>query len=571
MSTQGNPGSHSHSGGYGHDQGAGHGHSHGHSHEPGHSHGGEHGHNHGEGHSHDSGIAQKILHFFGLGHSHSYVDAALDKALTTNEQGIRAVKISMAALLITALLQIIVVVYTGSVALLADTVHNFSDALTALPLWLAFWLARRARNNRYTYGYGRAEDLAGTIIVLMILFSAIEIFYQAYDRIVNPRPIENLGWLAAAAIVGFIGNELVALFRLRVGRQIGSAALIADGLHARADGFTSLGVLAGAVGVWLGFPLADPIAALIIGLVILGIVATAARDMWYRLMDAVDPEMTEKFESVARVVPGVIGVQEASLRWVGHRQRGELHVQVDCNITTAEGHTIAEEVRHALFHAIPELVTITVHVDPCVDGSSHEFHAITAHHLPGGNGGANGNGHAVPPLAPPPGKEYAAIMRPAEGIQIIDDITRQFGVETLEGRIGPLLQGVGARAQFIEMPAGLHLYEHPHPTEAIIYTVRGSWVAVTDGQRHQMQPGSLLWFGPNIAAGYEVPFDDPAFILIFKGERGIDAETFVGYLENELTPSLIEERANGGTFLIRELPEDHPARIFAAALAAEKA
>ena len=559
MSTKKNPGAHPHSPEHSHSHGAEHGHSHGAA--------------RGHSHAHDSGLIGKILHFFGLGHSHSYVDAALDTALTTSEQGIRAVKLSMAALLLTAGLQVIVVIYTGSVALLADTVHNFSDALTALPLWLAFWLARRARNRRYTYGYGRAEDLAGTVIVLMILFSAIEIFYQAYDRIVHPRPLENLGWLAAAAIVGFIGNELVALFRIRVGRQIGSAALVADGLHARADGFTSLGVLVGAIGVWLGFPLADPIAALIIGLVILGIVAQTARDMWYRLMDAVEPHLTEQFESVARSVPGVIGVQDASLRWVGHRQRGEMLIQVDCSITTAEGHEIAEEVRHALFHAIPELVSITVHVDPCMDGSSHEFHAITAHHFPATSAasGANGDGRQPQPALPGESKDYAEIVRPAEGAQVIEDITRQFGVETLEGRIGPLLQGAGVRAHFIEMPAGLYLYEHPHPTEAIIYTVRGSWVLVTEGKRRLMKPGSLFWFGPDVAAGYEVPFDEPAFILICKGERGIEPAVFVDYLENELRPGLISERQAGAAFLLADLLEDHPARVFARSLNPERA
>jgi len=287
----------------------------------------------------------------------------------------------MVALLITAALQVLVVIYTGSIALLADTVHNFSDALTALPLWLAFYLARRARNRRYTYGYGRAEDVAGALIVLMILFSAIEIFWQAYDRIVHPRPLTNLGLLAAAAIVGFLGNELVAIFRIRVGRNIGSAALVADGLHARADGFTSLGVLAGAIGVWLGFPQADPLAAIVIGLVILGIVAQAARGMWYRMMDAVDPAVSYKFEQVAGAVPGVIDVHDASVRWVGHRQRGELHIQVDCNLTIRESHRIAEEVRHTLLHALPELVAITVHADPCQNGSSEVFHELTAHHF----------------------------------------------------------------------------------------------------------------------------------------------------------------------------------------------
>jgi cation diffusion facilitator family transporter len=309
------------------------------------------------------------------------MQAALDQALTTNERGIRAVKLSLATLLITAFFQVGVVLFTGSVALLANTVHNFSDALTALPLWLAFSLARRARNPRYTYGYGRAEDLAGALIVGMIFATALEIFWQAYDRIVHPRPLENLGWVAAAAVIGFLGNELVALFRIRVGRQIGSAALVADGLHARADGFTSLGVLAGAIGVWLGFPLADPMVALMIGAIILGIVAQAARDIWYRFMDAVDPTVCAKIEAVTQTVPDVLGVHDVCVRWVGHRQRAELHIEVNDQMTTVQGRHIAEEVRHALLHALPELIEITVHVDPCRDGLSAIYHEVTAHHF----------------------------------------------------------------------------------------------------------------------------------------------------------------------------------------------
>src|SRR6185295_2866826 len=200
-----------------------------------------------------------------------------------------------------------IVAISGSVALLADTIHNFSDALTAIPLGLAFTLSRRARNTRFTYGYGRAEDIAGVIIVLMILFSAIEAIYQSVVKIINPQPITNIGWVTVAAIIGFLGNELVAVFRIRVGRQIGSAALVADGNHARTDGFTSLAVLAGALGVWLGYPLLDPIVGLGIGAAILAIVWNSARDIYYRVMDAVDPEITDL---VRKTVSGVQDVIE---------------------------------------------------------------------------------------------------------------------------------------------------------------------------------------------------------------------------------------------------------------------
>src|SRR5574341_163571 len=319
-----------------------------------------------------------IASLFGQ-HSHGHQAAALDAALST-ERGIRALKFSLAGLLITAALQVIIVLISGSVALLADTIHNFSDALTAIPLWLAFTLARHARNHRYTYGYGRAEDLAGAFIVVMIFGSAVIVFYESILKILNPQPLRNLGWVAAAAIIGFLGNELVALFRIRVGREIDSAALVADGLHSRADGFTSLGVLAGAIGVWLGFPLADPIVGIIIGLAILVIVWNSAREMWYRLMDATDPDIARTIEQQAGAVEGVMNVHQIAVRWVGHRLRAELHIVVDCQQPTVRSHHIAEKVRHTLFHTFPAMVNITVHVDPCECDPEVDYHPA-AHHV----------------------------------------------------------------------------------------------------------------------------------------------------------------------------------------------
>ena len=311
-------------------------------------------------------------------HAHGHQQAALDPNLAT-DRGVWALKISLAGLLVTAIFQVVIVIISDSVALLADTIHNFSDALTAIPLGLAFWLSRRARNKRYTYGYGRAEDLAGVIIVLMIAFSAGEAIYQAILRFIEPRPISNLEWVAAAAIIGFIGNEMVAVFRIRVGKEIGSAALVADGYHARTDGFTSLAVLAGAIGVWLGFPLLDPIIGLGIGIAILGIVWKSAQDMWHRMMDAVDPEIYEEFKHIASHVNGVMDIHSAAIRWVGHRLWGEMHVTVNCKMTVLEGHRITEEVRHALFHEFPALVEVVVHADPCECDDAIEYHP-TAHH-----------------------------------------------------------------------------------------------------------------------------------------------------------------------------------------------
>ena len=318
-----------------------------------------------------------LQHLF-IPHSHGHQQAALDPNLAT-DRGIWALKISLAGLLATAIFQVFIVAISGSVALLADTIHNFSDALTAIPLGLAFWLSRRARNKRYTYGYGRAEDIAGVIIVLMIAYSAFEAIRHAILRFITPEPITNLEWVAAAAIIGFIGNELVAVFRIRVGKEIGSAALVADGYHARTDGFTSLAVLAGAIGVWLGYPILDPIIGLGIGVAILGIVWKSAQEIWHRMMDAVDPEIYEEFKHVASHVNDVMDVHSAAIRWVGHRLWGEMHITVACSLTVLQGHIITEEVRHALFHELPALVEVIVHTDPCECDTFIEYHP-TAHH-----------------------------------------------------------------------------------------------------------------------------------------------------------------------------------------------
>jgi cation diffusion facilitator family transporter len=344
----------------------------------------DHEHSHGD-HDHDdhdhphskNPVIAWFQHLFSP-HSHGHQQAALDPTLAS-EKGIWALKISLVGLLVTATFQVFVVMISGSVALLADTIHNFSDALTAIPLGLAFWLSRRARNSRYNYGYRRAEDIAGVIIVVMIAFSAGVAIYQSILKLINPQPLDNLGWVAAAAIIGFFGNELVAIFRIRVGKEIGSAALIADGYHARTDGFTSLAVLAGAIGVWLGFPLLDPIVGLGIGIAILGIVWRTGQDMWHRMMDAVEPKIYEEFGHTASHVKGVMDVHNVAIRWLGHRLYGEMHITVHCQQTMLQSHFIAEEVRHALFHKFPALLEVIVHTDPCECDQTIEYHP-TKHH-----------------------------------------------------------------------------------------------------------------------------------------------------------------------------------------------
>lgn len=320
-----------------------------------------------------------------LFHAHPLEGAPDDALPDTTARGIRAVQVSLLALLATAALQLAVALLSGSAALLADTVHNFTDALTALPLWLAYALGRRPPSRQYTYGYGRAEDLAGVVVVGVILLSALAAGYESWRKLLAPEPVTHLGWVAAAALLGFLGNEAVALYRIREGKAIGSAALVADGLHARADGLTSLAVLVGVVGVWLGVPLADPLIGLLITAAILVLAVQAGRQMWQRLMDAVDPVLATRIEATATAVAGVHGVEAVRVRWLGHRLQAELHVRVDEDLSTRESHQIAEAVRHALFHALPQLAVVTVHVDPC-GHSGVDPHATTAHHAPRGRG-----------------------------------------------------------------------------------------------------------------------------------------------------------------------------------------
>lgn len=278
-------------------------------------------------------------------HRHDAADS-VDAALESSDRGIRAVKVSLVAFGVTALLQAVIVVLTGSVALLADTIHNFSDALTAIPLWIAFALGRRAPSKRYTYGYGRAEDLAGVLIVAMIALSAGLAGWESLRRLAEPQPVEYAWVVAAAGLVGFAGNELVAVYRIRVGREIGSAALVADGLHARTDGFTSLAVVAGALGILAGLPLADPVVGLLITVAILFVLKGAAVDVYRRLMDAVDPDVVTAAGQALASTPGVEGVESVRPRWVGHRVRAEAGIAVDPPLSVVVAHAISVHAHH---------------------------------------------------------------------------------------------------------------------------------------------------------------------------------------------------------------------------------
>jgi len=355
-----------------HEHGTGPGHNVGHNHGTGH----EYQHEHAHAHEHEGRrLWARITHIAGL-RSHSH-DHGADEVLSSSAAGMRALWLSLAGLGVTALAQAVVVALSGSVALLGDALHNSADALTAVPLGLAFMLSRRRPNRRYTYGYGRAEDLAGMVIVAVIVLSSAAAAFAAASRLLHPHPVTHLIAVAIAAGLGFAGNELVARYRISTGRRIGSAALVADGLHARTDGFTSLAVLIGAGGVAIGWRWADPAVGLLITAAILVVGWQAAREVGRRLMDSVDPALTEQAEATLRATPGVLEVGQFRLRWVGRTLRAECQISVDPDCSVVQAHDVAVRAEHGLIHAIPRLAAATVHADP-LGGTDH--HALLADH-----------------------------------------------------------------------------------------------------------------------------------------------------------------------------------------------
>jgi cation diffusion facilitator family transporter len=364
--------------------------------EPGHQHQHQHHHDHPR-------PSQRYAFGHRVGHAirpHSH-DHRTDAALEDSAQGWRTLWFSLAGLAATAAAQAVVVALSGSVALLGDTLHNAADALTAVPLGVAFMLARRRPTRRYTYGYGRAEDLAGVAIVALILISCVVAAFAAVQRLAHPRPVSHLAAVAVAAVLGFAGNELVARYRIRTGRRIGSAALVADGRHARADGFTSLAVLAGAGGMALGWTWADPVVGLAITVLILTVGWQAARDVGARLMDSGDPALTDAAEATLRATPGVLGAGPVRLRWVGRRLRAECAILVDPHCSVIEAHAVAVGAEHRLIHALPYLAAAVVHADPLDDADHHALLAGHARLDPGqdrGQPGAHPAGRDAPGL-----------------------------------------------------------------------------------------------------------------------------------------------------------------------------
>ncbi|MCY9666418.1 cation diffusion facilitator family transporter [Paenibacillus alginolyticus] len=303
----------------------------------------------------------------GAGHSHGdhgHSHVGVDSSIVKNKEATRVLMISLVAMLITAIFQAIIVAVSGSVALLADTIHNFGDALTSIPLWIAFVLSRRLPTKRFTYGLNRSEDLAGLLIIIVIAISAIVAGYESIQRLFNGSSVTNLWAVAIASIIGFLGNELVAIYRIRMGKKMGSAALVADGHHARVDGITSLAVLIGVIGTWLGYPIVDPIVGLGITITIIFIVKDSVKTIFSRLLDGMEPKTIDLITASVEDVKGVVSVTEVKARWFGHEITADISIAVESDMSITEGHDIAKDVIDRLQHDVEHIGIIHVHIDP---------------------------------------------------------------------------------------------------------------------------------------------------------------------------------------------------------------
>lgn len=320
------------------------------------------------GHEHPEGIIGwigAILHLPGFDHDHGDTDSVVvDAAVRDNNLGIITLWVSLGLLWITTVIQGIIYFYSNSVALLADTGHNFVDAMNSIPLLIAFYLARRAATRRFTYGFGRAEDIAGIFIVLSIVYSAGHIMLESFRRFFQPFPLENLGLIALAALVGFVGNEAVASLQIRVGKRIGSDAMVADGQHARIDGVTSLAVLIAVFGAWINIPIIDPIIGVLIGVTIIGIAWQAVRKVFYRLMDSVEPSIMNRIEHFAETVEGVEEILKLRVHWVGHRLFAEVTASVQDGLSLVESHAVASKIQQSLHDSIAAMGEVVVSIQP---------------------------------------------------------------------------------------------------------------------------------------------------------------------------------------------------------------
>ncbi|MBC2804847.1 cation diffusion facilitator family transporter [Rhizobium ruizarguesonis] len=415
---------------------------------------------HAHGHNHDT-----HAHSHGDAGGHGHTHGVIDPSIAASERGIWAIKWSFVILAITAALQLVVVFTSGSVALLADTIHNVADAATAIPLWIAFTLVRRKPTATFNYGLGRVEDLAGMLIVLIILFSALVAGYEATYRLMNPQPITQLLAVAIAGVIGFIGNEAVAVFRIKVGREMNSAALIADGYHARTDGLTSLAVVLGAVGVWFGFPLADPIIGLLITIAIFGIVWQSARAVITRSLDGVEPGIVDEIRHAAEHVEGV-HLTDVKARWIGHRLHADVTISISGDKPVADANIIVATLRNELHAHLPALGTATIQIAEAAAEAPTSDRGHAHHHAPAAFTVSSRLATGVLEIVDTPEGERMrlSISKHARGLEAVVEIARDGLVERL-----PLLPSPDDHHALISKVAPAE----PHAFDAVLKLMAG--------------------------------------------------------------------------------------------------
>ncbi len=306
-------------------------------------------------------------------HGHSV--AAAETFASSTRAGVMALRIGVAGLALTTAIQVGLYVISGSVALLGDTLHNGIDVAGTGIVWAAFALTRRERSARFNYGFHRFEDIAALIVVVLIAASAVVVVYEGITSLGNEPDIGQPWVVLIAGVVGLVGNEGVALFKIRTGKRIGSAALVADGRHSQADGLSSAGVIVAAVGLMAGVRWLDPLAGVAIGALIAWTAFESGRDVLLRLLDSSDPAIRGELEKLAVGVAGVDHINDLRMRELGRTVHVVANVCMPGGYTLKQAHETAEELRDAWLHALPPGSAVDIHVDPYTAGEPSPHHA----------------------------------------------------------------------------------------------------------------------------------------------------------------------------------------------------
>ena len=296
-----------------------------------------------------------------------YLPSRGDADEVNRGKAIRAIVFSSLGLLATSTLELFVVVLSGSVALLSDALHNLGDVFTTVGVYLGFRASRKVATRKYPYGYGRAEDLAGIVIVAAIWSSAVLAAWQSYEKLVTGRGTSHLPLGMLAATIGIVGNQMVARYKLKVGREIKSAPLIVDARHSMLDALASGGALLGLIGVALGFRVADPLAGFAIALLIVRIGVVATRDVVSRLMDANDEELGRAVLAAIDRIPAVKAVSDLRVRWLGRQVEVRIRVHLPATMPFSAAHDVTHQVERAVLEVIPDVREVTV--EPVPEGT----------------------------------------------------------------------------------------------------------------------------------------------------------------------------------------------------------